>query len=392
MLFTRSPQSFTHQNEVRLVKSGNNFFDLLEQLIDQAREHIHLQTYIFTEDETGTRIANALSRAALRNVQVNLLVDGYASQDLSNSLITKMTDAGVRFQWFSSFLKSKYFYLGRRLHHKVFVADGEQGLVSGINISNNYNDTLESPAWLDYAIYVRGEAAQELKVVCDRRNAKKRILFKRLKKSPPVPKKKLVVKESTWVGVRVNDWVIFKKGITASYLQMLRNAKSHIIIMSPYFIPGSQFMKALIRAANRGVKIQLILAGVSDVRIAKHAERYIYSRLFKKNIAIYEYQKKVLHGKISVCDHEWVTVGSYNINNISAYASIELNLEIKDSRFTSIISDELNGVIENDCSLITKGYYNSRTNNFTRILQYTSYTTFRLLFYLFTFYFKQHRV
>src|SRR5688572_32309385 len=123
MLFTRSPLSFTNQNEVRLVKSGSDFFDLAEQLIGQAREHINLQTYIFTEDETGTRIANALSRAALRNVKINLLVDGYASQDLPNSFISNMKEVGVNFQWFSSFLKSKYFYLGRRLHHKVLEVD-----------------------------------------------------------------------------------------------------------------------------------------------------------------------------------------------------------------------------------------------------------------------------
>src|SRR5688572_8537120 len=125
MLFTRSPLSFTNQNEVRLVKSGSDFFDLAEQLIGQAREHINLQTYIFAEDETGTRIANALSRASLRNVKVNLLVDGYASQGVSNSFITKMKEAGIHFKWFSSFLKSKNFYLGRRLHHKVLVVDGE---------------------------------------------------------------------------------------------------------------------------------------------------------------------------------------------------------------------------------------------------------------------------
>ena len=150
-------------------------------------------------------------------------------------------------------------------------------------------------------------------------------------------------------------------------------------------------MRALIKAASRGVKIQLILAGVSDVRLAKLSERYIYSRLFKRNIAIYEYQKKVLHGKVSVCDNQWVMLGSYNINNISAYASIELNLEIKDQDFTTIVTNELREIIKNDCSLITEAYYNSNTNYFTRILQYTSYTIFRSMFFLFTFYFKQQR-
>lgn len=391
MLFKRSPLSFTSQNEVRLVKSGDDFFDLMEQLILQAREQIHLQTYIFAEDETGARIAKALCDAALRNVQVNLVVDRYASQDLSSTFITNMKEAGVRFRWFTTMLKGKHFYLGRRLHHKVLVVDGEHGLVGGINISNHYNNTVEAAAWLDYAIYVRGESVQALVEVCEQRNILKRNPFSRKKDSIPRPEKKWSMESNTQVGVRVNDWVRLKKGITTSYLQMLNNAKSHVIIMSPYFIPGYNFMRALIRASNRGVKIELILTGTSDVFLAKMSERYIYTRLFKRNIAIYEYQKKVLHGKISTCDNEWVTAGSYNINNISAYASIELNLEIKDANFSTIVTQELTGIIKNDCILITETSYKAHTNFITRISYFISYTTFRLTLYLFTFYFKQHR-
>lgn len=390
MLFTRSSAPFTNRNEIRLVKSGHDYFDLLERLVTQARQCIHLQTYIFTADETGNRIAKALILAAQRNVQVYLVLDGYASQDLSNEFLNKLVAAGVHFRWFGALLKNKYFYLARRLHHKVLVVDGEHGLVGGINISDHYNNTAQATAWLDYAVHVRGEAVMELQTICERRAVLSGRFFKRKKVSFPVGYHNWPSANSL-VGVRVNDWVRQKKEITNSYIQMLQRAESHVIIMSPYFIPGNRFMRSLIRAAGRGVQIQLILAGISDVRLSKNAERYIYKRLFMKNIKIYEYQKKVVHGKISTCDNEWVTVGSYNINNISAYASIELNLEIRNARFVEEVSKDLIEVIENDCKLITEADYESHTGFFRKIQQRGAYDIFRLLFFLFTFYFRQHK-
>ncbi len=145
---------------------------------------------------------------------------------------------------------------------------------------------------------------------------------------------------------------------------------------------------------RKGEKIPaaaLILAGISDVKLAKNAERYIYKKLFIKNIEIYEYQRKVMHGKISSCDNRWVSVGSYNINNISAYASVELNLELLDAAFANEVSNELTQIIKNDCKLITESDYESVTGFFKRIQQRGAYDVFRLLFFLFTFYFKQHK-
>lgn len=381
------PASFTRRNTVRLVRSGSEYFDLLEQFIRQARHYIHLQTYIFAEDETGRRIAKTLIEAAQRNVQIYLVVDRYASQDLSSEFIKNLTQAGIHFRWFDALLKSKYFYLGRRLHHKVLVVDGEHGMVGGINVSDHYNDTTRATAWLDYAIYVRGEAVQELQTVCEKRTV---LIDSVIKVSNSLSTNWLALSEC-FVGVRVNDWVRRKREITKSYLDRLQKAKSQITIMSPYFIPGRILLRALVAASKRGIKIQLILPGVSDVSLAKYAERYIYSKLFQRNIEIYEYQKKVLHGKIGICDERWITVGSYNINNISTYASIELNIEIEDASFANEVSKELTQIIEQDCRLITESEYTSGRNLIVKTLQRGAYDIYRFLFFVFTFYFKQHR-
>ncbi|HMQ00875.1 MAG TPA: phospholipase D-like domain-containing protein, partial [Cyclobacteriaceae bacterium] len=191
------------------------------------------------------------------------------------------------------------------------------------------------------------------------------------------------------VKISINDWINRKAEITQSYLRMFDEAQSYIYIMSPYFIPGRELTKALLAAANRGVVIKLILPGISDVQMAKHAERYMYRKLFRHNIHIYEYQPKVLHGKLATYDGKWTTVGSYNVNNISAYASIELNLEIHNEVFAADVEKRLNRIIENDCIKLNEEDYLRKLNLFKLFVQRSSYDISRLLLFLFTFYFKQ---
>ncbi|MEJ0105932.1 MAG: phospholipase D-like domain-containing protein [Bacteroidota bacterium] len=157
---------YTSNNKIKLIHGGRDYFDLLIQLINQATESIHLQTYIFGDDETGREVADALKTAAKRNVQVHVLADGYASQAMSRHFINELKAAGIHFRFFEPLLKSKHFYFGRRLHHKVFVADAKSALVGGINIANRYNDMPGKPAWLDFALYDEGEVAKELCVLC----------------------------------------------------------------------------------------------------------------------------------------------------------------------------------------------------------------------------------
>jgi cardiolipin synthase len=381
------PAAFTYSNQVRLMKGGLVFFEMLEALINQAKNTIYFQIYIFDEDDTGRRIAHALIAAAKRNVAVHLLLDGYASKGLSTSFVQEMKDAGVHFRWFTLYVKNRKFYLGRRLHHKVIVIDSKESLVCGLNISDRYNDMPESIAWLDWAAYVVGEASIELEQVCKRRIKDN--------SSHAIHKESGLIqidensKPGCAIKINLNDWVARKSEITKSYLQMLKSATSKIVIMSPYFLPGRAFRKQLRQATQRGVKVQLILAGMSDIPLSKYGERYLYDWLMRYNIQIYEYQKSVLHGKIATCDGQWTTVGSYNVNNLSAYASIELNLEIKNDAFAKDVEETLECIIDKECVQITKKVYKVEINFLKRILQGAAYNVLRFMLVLFTFRKKQ---
>lgn len=378
-------------NPVQYIRGGKEYFHLLVKLINGASTSIHLQTYIFKDDETGIAVGKALMRAAKRNVNVYVVADGYASGHLSPEFIRDMRLSGVQLVFFQPFFKTHNFYFGRRLHHKIFVADASHALVGGINIADRYNDINDVPAWLDYAVYTTGNTAAELDERCTA--IFREIILKKNNKSKTEKKNTAEYLNglNSLISIRCNDWVSRRNEISASYVSLLSGARSCITIVCSYFLPGRIIRKLLTHASVKGVKIRLVIAGPSDVMIAKHAERWLYDWLLRNQIEIYEYQPSVLHAKMAFCDDTWMTIGSYNLNNISAYASIELNLDIKDPGLTSDMLQEINHIIETDCVQITARRHTFPDHIFARLVRWLSYRAIRVIFYLFTFYFKQKK-
>lgn len=379
--------AYSFKNTVTLIKGGREYFSNLNEMIKSARSFIQLQVYIYENDQTGLEVAKNLIAAAEKGVRIHILLDGYASGSLSYDLIREMREAGIRLRFFEPLFKSKRFYFGRRMHHKILVCDGTKALVGGMNISDRYNDLPGRPAWLDWAVMIEGEAALELNKVCNQ-------LFVKKENEYLYPEKKdeeaiIANKINCPVRIRRNDWVKNLNQISASYMEMLRNAEKEITLMSSYFIPSSFFRRELTRALQRGLKIRLILAGRSDVGIAKNAERYLYRWALRNGIEIYEYKFNILHGKIAAADQRQVTLGSYNINDISARASIEMNIDVEDATFSKSVTAELEKIIMNECIQVADEAY--RRNLFDQFMQWLSYEIYKITFTLFTFYFKKEK-
>ncbi len=372
---------YTKHNEIELLKGGSIYFTRLLELIHAARESIHVQVYIFDDDATGTLVANALMAAAAKGIPVFVLADGFASQHLSNSFLKKLRSSGIQFRYFEPLLKSSHFYFGRRMHHKLVVIDGKEALVGGINLADRYNDVVGINAWLDFALYVKGEAAVQLYRIC--RSSWKE---KDQKQEPVIDLSGITSNCS--VRVSRNDWVKGKHEIWRTYFSFFNQASESITIICSYFLPGSTLRKQLAKAVKRGVMVKVILAGPSDVPIAKYAERYLYRWMLKNGIHLFEYQPTVLHAKMTVVDEHWVTIGSYNINNISAYASVELNLDVRNKPFAKKVHQQLNEIISNDCVEVTENKFVNRLGFFTRLLHKLSYEIIRLITNISTFYFR----
>lgn len=379
---------YTRQNEVTFVPGGKPYFDKMKQVIDAAQQHIHLQCYIIDYDDTGRMVIEWLRQAAARGVKVYVLVDGYATVDLPQNLVAALLAEGIIFRWFEPLIMTRHFYYGRRMHRKVLVSDATYALVGGINISNRYNDMPGQPGWLDCALYVAGEVAADLYSTCvrifDKGGWPAWQKLNLLAQAVPVclPQKECLVK------VRRNDWVHMRHEITQSYLALFATAKHEVYAMSSYFLPGRKLRQAMVKASANGVRIHVVIAGNSDVPIAKHAERYLYQWLLRHHIHLYEYSEKVLHAKVGVADRQWLTLGSYNLNNVSEKASIELNLDVQDQMLATEVTDYIQKIIQQSGIEITSEYVSKKYGMASRFLQWCSYRVYRLLLYIFTFYFK----
>jgi cardiolipin synthase len=123
------------------------------------------------------------------------------------------------------------------------------------------------------------------------------------------------------------------KPVHESYLSAMKNARHSIYITNAYFVPDAKIFRKLIKAAERGVDVRLLLPGESDIAIVKYASMYLYKRYLKNNIRIFEYQQSILHAKTAVIDGVWSTVGSSNLDRRSFRKNLEMNVVVLDQRF-----------------------------------------------------------
>ena len=357
---------------LELVYSGKDYFARLEAIIRDAQFEIHLQMYLFENDATGKRIVAALKEAALRKVEIYVLLDGLGSLSFPDELLKDLKFSGINIRFFAPLFSTYTFYLGRRLHRKVVVADAKVALVGGINIADKYHGSTTEKPWLDYAVQLNGEIAKPLQQLCRDKYFKKRELKNTKIKST------FQIQNDTSVRILQNDWLKGKNEICDGYIKSIRQAKKEIIIIGSYFLPGIRIIQALKKASKNKVTIKLILSGKSDLPMTRRATCFLYDKLLKYNIELYEWDQSVLHGKVAVIDENWSTIGSFNLNNLSSYGSLEMNVEIRSRSISSEFRTHLNGVIS-QCQSITKESLKTKTTIMTKFINLFSYVITRMI-------------
>lgn len=371
---------FVDGNRITLLHNGAEYFPALETAIDQARQEIHLQTYIFKYDLTGISIANALKRASQRGVAVHLLIDGYGSLDFPKKAIQSLIAAGVqvllyREEVFSFRLRR---YRLRRMHRKLAVIDARIAFVGGINIINDNQKPGEPVPRFDHAVKIEGPllttihaTAKRLWMLVAWAHFKKRWTA-HLEFQPDT--RAVGSQRAAFV---IRDNLRHRRDIERSYLKAIATAYNEIIIANAYFLPGRNFRRALIHAARRGVSVILLLQGKIEYRIQHHATRALYGNLLDAGIMIYEYQKSYLHAKVAVIDHYWSTVGSSNIDPFSLLLAREANVMIVDHAFAMELRASLQQAIE-DSKPVSKKYW-GKQSWINRSLNWISYYLVRVL-------------
>lgn len=373
---------FTKDNFITLLRSGEEYFPALESAIRQARYEIYIETYIYQMDEIGLQIAEALIDAAARGVAVYLLLDGFGCKDLAKSDIKKLNAAGVQVMIYRE--KTSPLTLQknrlRRLHRKMVVVDRKIGFVGGINIIDDYDVPKDATPRLDYAVKVEGAIVKNIYQAMH--NLWRRIAWLQMRSRPKLLDDKSFEKDAHAKKAGINaslilrDNILHRRDIEEAYLSAIANAKSEIIIANAYFLPGWRFRKALVEAAERGVKVKLLLQGRLEYfyMFASHA---FYNQFLQQGIEIFEYHKSFMHSKVAVIDGEWATVGSSNIDPFSLLLAREANVVVKDKKFAQeLCADILKTIKDGAIQISTEKWQGRRI--FGRFASWLAYGGLRL--------------
>ena len=335
---TESP--LTKGNKVTLLADGQATYAAMFKALQNAKDHINLESYIIEDDETGRKFADLLLQKQAEGVQVNLIYDSVGSMNTPASFFQRLRDGGIQVVGFNPInpLKAREEWgLTHRDHRKILIADGKVAIIGGINISEVYSSSPlkrkqneKTPIhWRDTDIQIEGPAVAEFQ---------KLFLDTWLKqKGPKLSERNYFpdLKEGGNALVRV---VGSTPGETNRipfivYVSAITFAEHSIHMTNSYFIPDDQIVKALTDAAERGVDVKIILPGITDSQVALYAQRYYYSELLKSGVKLYEHSTSLLHAKTAVVDKVWSTVGSTNMDYLSLLSNDEVNAVILSHEF-----------------------------------------------------------
>lgn len=338
-------------NSVDLLINGEEFFPRVFDCISNAKSEVLLETFIVCEDKIGRQLQQVLIGAAKRGVRVDITVDDYGTADLSSDFVNEMVDAGVKLHVFDPTprLLGVRINMFRRLHRKIVVVDAQTAFIGGINYSEDHLASFGPTAKQDYAVQVSGPIVQDIHEAC----------LKLLKKGLPRRKKHLAetaltpaieVAGNTKMLLAVRDNVWHTKDIERHYLRAIHGARHRLVIANAYFFPGYRLLRALRKAARRGVDVTLILQGRPDMPWVTMCSRLLYNYLLKEGVTIHEYCQRPLHGKVALADDEWVTIGSSNLDPLSLALNLEANLVIEDKSFNQHLYKHLQGLAKAHCT------------------------------------------
>jgi len=388
----------TGGHTLALLQGGRELFPRLVEVLDQARHDVWLASYIFDLEGGPADVAQALTRAAARGVQVQVLVDGFGSNGRIAALRRLWSEGPVALEvfrpldrWAAWFQSSQL----RRLHQKLCVVDGQTAFVGGINILDDHRDVqgrTHDEARLDFAVEVQGPLVEQVRRIIQALWTRSRIghdwrdelaliagsqeplqrtlqLMRELRTVPPGLLRSQGRRVMDWVRrntgaeepspgwtdppgpaaqavLVVRDNVTQRRSIERAYVQAIRRARTQVDVACAYFYPGRAFRRALASAAQRGVRVRLLLQGKPDYWLAAWAARALYLDLLRQGVHIYEYTPAHLHAKVAVVDGQWATVGSSNIDPLSLLLNLEANVAVWDPDFARTLAGRLDQAFE----------------------------------------------
>jgi len=317
-----NPQRIVHpSSDFYWPRTVDESFELMLQAIQDSRSSICLEMYIYSASPIGEQFRDALVQACERGVQVRVLIDAWGSMTLPERFWDPLREAGGQMRWFNPIKLQRW---GIRNHRKLLVCDQHVAFVGGFNISTEYQGDGLTRGWHDLGLQISGPLAGHLAASFETLYSLADFQHKRF-----IRFRKAVAHQT--ISTRDGQILLIGPGhnrhfVKQTLLADLDRAKS-IQIISAYFLPTRVVRRALMRAARRSAKVEIILAGKSDVPLSQYASRHFYQTFLRAGMEIFEYQPQILHSKLFILD-DVVYVGSANLDRRSFYINYELMLRL----------------------------------------------------------------
>jgi cardiolipin synthase A/B len=351
----RSP--LTQNNRVKLLINGEEKFPELLKCLQQAKHHIHIEYYIFKEDDIGTAIIEILIEKAKQGLEVRFIYDDFGSPSIKKKSERKMQAAGIEVYPFSKVI---FYLLANRInyrnHRKIVVIDGQTGFVGGININDKYiNNNKQKLYWRDTHIRIDGPGVYYLQYIfitdwnfcCPEKLKPEEKFF------TPCDD----VKDGALVQIAGSGPDSVEPSILFSILEAINLAEQEILITTPYFIPGDSITNALRVAALGGVNVKLLVPDKSDSKIVNAASKAHYGSLLQAGVEIYLYEKGFIHAKTIVTDSKLSMVGTANMDHRSFELNFEVNAVVYDEPFAKKLRKVFYDDIKHAKKLDAKRWY-----------------------------------
>jgi len=344
---------FTEGNRVSLLWKGDELFNKIFEVVNTAKNLICLEFYIFRNDETGTELASILKKKASEGVKTYVLYDHFGSFGTPHKFWNDLKNAGVHIRASRPFKWTKPLHYIHRDHKKLIIIDGRVAFTGGLNIANEYRGfhrLRKIKGWRDTGIFLEGPIADTLLGI--------------FKKNWEI-----------WKGEPLNfqtEPFSFDDGIpvipifassSKSRKKMrkllyysISNSKESIYLTTAYFTPSIRMLNVLMDAINKGVSVNLLLPGRSDVLSAYYAGRAFFTTLLKAGVRIYNYKGEMLHAKTSVFDCNWSIIGSANLDFQSMRRNDKGNVGILDNNFGNKMIDVFNEDLKNSEEILLENW------------------------------------
>ncbi len=347
LLLNSNWSSISNGNIVDVLINGEETFPAIIKALREAKNHIHVEYYIFEDDLIGNEIKAVLMEKAREGIEVRFIYDDFGSRSIRKNVVPELLASGVKaYPFYKIFFMALANRLNYRNHRKIIIIDGYVGFTGGINVSDRYmNHAGDEDAlyWRDTHVKITGPGVNYLQYlfICDWNFCTDEELApdEDYFCSPGEDSGGSLVQIAASGPDSDNPTIMF------SQIKAIGLAQKEILISTPYFIPGETLLNALIVASLSGVKVKLLVPGKSDSKVVDFAARSYYGNLLQAGVEIYQYTRGFIHSKTMVCDGLLSVIGTANMDTRSFELNFEVNSIIYDEQIGEQLTDAFNGDI-----------------------------------------------